>query len=181
MKRLVLIISAIFSLAGMQAQTYLEDGDVVSISFIANDLHYYLEASGNGILTKTYPTDNCLWELGITQNGQYTLRDLSTGRYLGWKFTDPSNSQMLLVSTENPSAFSFENKNSVQDKYMHGYLYYSEYYAPWWNTIAMYIDGEWGGSGPYFTTHNWTTTNSISRNGNKKVRAVQLDTSIRLR
>lgn len=155
MKRLLLIISAIFSLAGMQAQTYLEDGDVVSISFIANDLHYYLEASGNGILTKTYPTDNCLWELGITQNGQYTLKDLSTGRYLGWKFTDPSNSQMLLVSTENPSAFSFENQNSVQDKYMHGYLYYSEYYAPWWNTIAMYIDGEWGGSGPYFTTHNW--------------------------
>ncbi|MBR2451442.1 MAG: hypothetical protein IKB40_08145 [Paludibacteraceae bacterium] len=155
MKRLVLIISAIFSLAGMQAQTYLEDGDVVSISFIANDLHYYLEASGNGILTKTYPTDNCLWELGITQNGQYTLKDLSTGRYLGWKFTDPSNSQMLLVNTDNPSAFSFENQNSVQDKYMHGYLYYSEYYAPWWNTIAMYIDGEWGGSGPYFTTHNW--------------------------
>ena len=155
MKRLVLIISAIFSLAGMQAQTYLKNGDVVSISFIANNLHYYLEASGNGILTKTYPTDDCLWELGITQNGQYTLRDLSTGRYLSWKFTDPSNSQMLLVNTDNPSAFSFENKNSVQDNYMHGYLYFSEYYAPWWNTVAMYIDGEWGGSGPYFTTHNW--------------------------
>ena len=155
MKRLVLIISAIFSLAGMQAQTYLKNGDVVSISFIANNLHYYLEASGNGILTKTYPTDDCLWELGITQNGQYTLKDLTTGRYLSWKFTDPSNSQMLLVNTDNPSAFSFENKNSVQDNYMHGYLYYSEYYAPWWNTVAMYIDGEWGGSGPYFTTHNW--------------------------
>ena len=126
MKRLVLIISAIFSLAAVQAQTYLKNGDVVSISFIANNLHYYLEASGNGILTKTYPTDDCLWELGITQNGQYTLRDLSTGRYLGWKFTDPSNSQMLLVNTDNPSAFSFENKKSVQDNYMHGYLYYSE-------------------------------------------------------
>ena len=155
MKRLVLIIFAIFALVGIQAQTYLKDGDVVSISFIANDLHYYLEASGNGILTKTYPTDDCLWELGITPNGQYTLKDLSTGRYLSWKFTDPSNSQMLLVNTNNPSAFSFENKNSVQDNYMHGYLYYSEYYAPWWNTVAMYIDGEWGGSGPYFTTHNW--------------------------
>ena len=155
MKRILLILSTIFSLVSIQAQTYLQNGDVVSISFIANNLHYYLEASGNGILTKTYPTDDCLWELGITQNGQYTLRDLSTGRYLGWKFTDPSNSQMLLVNTDNPSAFSFENKNSVQDNYMHGYLYYSEYYSPWWNTIAMYIDGEWGGSGPYFTTHNW--------------------------
>ena len=155
MKRLVLIISAIFSLAAVQAQTYLKNGDVVSISFIANNLHYYLEASGNGILTKTYPTDDCLWELGITKNGQYTLRDLSTGRYLSWKFTDPSNSQMLLVNTDNPSAFSFENKNSVQDNYMHGYLYFSEYYSPWWTTVAMYIDGEWGGSGPYFTTHNW--------------------------
>ena len=57
MKRLVLIIFAIFALVGIQAQTYLKDGDVVSISFIANDLHYYLEASGNGILTKTYPTE----------------------------------------------------------------------------------------------------------------------------
>ena len=155
MKRLSLIISVIFSFACMQAQTYLKDGDVVSISFIANDLHYYLEASGNGILTKTYPTDDCLWELGITQNGQYTLKDLTTGRYLSWKFTDPSNSQMLLVNTNTPSAFSFENKNSVQDNYMHGYLYFSEYYSPWWTTVAMYIDGEWGGSGPFFTTHNW--------------------------
>ena len=152
MKRLLLIISAILSLATLQAQ-YLNTDDMVTITFIANNQHYYLEASNNGILTQTFPTDNCLWRLEVTQNGQYAFQDMTTGKYLGWVFTDPSNSHMTLSA--NPSAFSFENVGSVENNYMYGYLYYSIYYEPWWNTIPMYIDGEWGGSGPFFMIHNW--------------------------
>ena len=37
MKRLLIILAAIFSFAGIQAQTYLNDGDYVTISFIANN------------------------------------------------------------------------------------------------------------------------------------------------
>ena len=157
MKRLLIILSAIFSFAGMQAQ-YLNNGDVVSISFLANDARYYLEASRNGILTQTYPTDDCLWVLGVDQNGNYTLQDLTTGRYLFVNFTDPSNSQLILA--QEPTAFSFNNQGSVANQYMYGHLYFSLYYQPWWTTISMYIDSEWGGSGPYFTSHSWTN-NSI--------------------
>lgn len=156
MKRLVLIISAIFSLAGMQAQTYLEDGDVVSISFIANDLRYYLEASSNGVLTQPYPTDDCLWELGITQNGQYTLKDLTTGRFLSCQFTDPSNSRIILANS--PDAFSFTNQGSVRDSYMYGYLHVSHYYAPWHGTYAIYLDMSWGSGSPQFIFHSWNET-----------------------
>ena len=157
MKRLLIILSAIFSFAGMQAQ-YLNNGDVVSISFLANDARYYLEASRNGILTQTYPTDDCLWVLGVDQNGNYTLQDLTTGRYLFVNFIDPSNSQLILA--QEPTAFSFNNQGSVANQYMYGHLYYSLYYQPWWTTISVYIDSEWGGSGPYFTSHSWTN-NSI--------------------
>ena len=157
MKRLLIILSAIFSFAGMQAQ-YLNNGDVVSISFLANDVRYYLEASRNGILTQSYPTDDCLWVLGVDKNGNYTLQDLTTKQYLYIKFTDPSNSQLILA--QEPTAFSFNNQNSVANQYMHGHLYFSLYYQPWWTTISMYIDSEWGGSGPYFTSHSWTN-NSI--------------------
>ena len=155
MKRLLIILSAIFSFAGMQAQ-YLNNGDVVSISFLANNARYYLEASRNGILTQPYPTDDCLWVLGVDKNGNYTFQDLTTRQYLYIKFTDPSNSQLILA--QEPTAFSFNNQNSVVNQYMHGHLYFSLYYQPWWTTISMYIDSEWGGSGPYFTSHSWTNS-----------------------
>ena len=89
MKRLVLIISAILSLATLQAQTsdgYLTDGDIVSISVEIEEgelKRYYLEASADGILTQSYATANCLWVLGISQNNDayhYTLKDLTTNR-----------------------------------------------------------------------------------------------------
>ena len=157
MKRLLIILAAIFSFAGIQAQ-YLNNGDVVSISFLANDVRYYLEASRNGILTQPYPTDDCLWVLGVDQNGNYTFQDFTTGQYLYIKFTDPSNSQLILA--QEPTAFSFNNQGSVANQYMYGHLYFSLYYQPWWTTISMYIDSEWGGNGPYFTSHSWTN-NSI--------------------
>ena len=154
MKRLLLILLTIFSLTHLSAQSYLQDGDVVSISFVANDVRYYLEASGNGITTQPYATDDCLWQLGVN-NGNYTFQDLTTGRYLSCNFTDPSNSQLMLASTQ-PTAFLFNHQNSVEGSYMQGHLYFSIYYEPWWTTISMYIDGEWGASGPYFITHSWT-------------------------
>lgn len=153
MKRLVLIISAIFSFAGIQAQ-YLNNGDVVSISFLANGVRYYLEASGNGILTQSYPTDDCLWKLGITQTGNYTLQDLTTERYLFGEFTDPSSSRFVLA--QEPTTFSFTDQGSVPNKYMYGHLYYSQYYQPWWTTISMYLDAEWLTNTPTFIGHSWT-------------------------
>ena len=154
MKRLLIILSAIFSLVSIQAQTYLNDGDYVTISFIANDFRYYLEASGDGILTQSHATDECLWKLGITQTGNYTLQDLTTGRYLFGEFTDPSSSRFVLA--QEPTTFSFNNKGSVANQYMYGHLYYSQYYQPWWTTISMYLDAEWLTNTPTFIGHSWT-------------------------
>ena len=154
MKRLLIILSAIFSFAGIQAQTYLNDGDYVTISFIANNFRYYLEASGDGILTQSYATDECLWKLGITQTGNYTLQDLTTGRYLFGQFTDPSSSRFVLA--QEPTTFSFTDQGSVPNKYMYGHLYYSQYYQPWWTTISMYLDAEWLTNTPTFIGHSWT-------------------------
>ena len=155
MKRLLIILSAIFSFAGIQAQ-YLNDKDVVSISFLANGFRYYLEASGNGVLTQPYPTDDCLWELGITDKGQYTLKDLTTGRFLSCQFTDPSNSRIILANS--PDAFSFTNQGSVQDSYMYGFLHVSHYYEPWNGTYPIYLDMSWWGGSPQFIFHSWNET-----------------------
>jgi hypothetical protein len=154
MKRLLIILAAIFSFAGIQAQTYLNDGDYVTISFIANNFRYYLEASGDGILTQSHATDECLWKLGITQTGNYTLQDLTTERYLFGEFTDPSSSRFVLA--QEPTAFSFNNQGSVANQYMYGHLYYSRYYEPWWTTINMYLDAEWLTNTPTFIGHSWT-------------------------
>ena len=154
MKRLLIILAAIFSFAGIQAQTYLNDGDYVTISFIANNFRYYLEASGDGILTQSHATDECLWKLGITQTGNYTLQDLTTGRYLFGEFTDPSSSRFVLA--QEPTTFSFNNQGSVANQYMYGHLYYSQYYQPWWTTISMYLDAEWLTNTPTFIGHSWT-------------------------
>ena len=154
MKRILLILSTIFSLVSIQAQTYLNDGDYVTISFVANDFRYYLEASGGGILTKSYATDDCLWRLGVTQTGNYTLQDLTTERYLYGNFSDPSSSNYSLAS--QGTVFSFTDQGSVAGKYMYGHLYYSQYYQPWWTTINMYLDAEWLTNTPTFIGHSWT-------------------------
>ena len=153
MKKLLLIISAVLGITTAQAQ-YLNDGDVVSICFIANDVRYYLEASGNGILTQPYPTDDCLWTLGVDEDGKYTLQDLTTGRYLFGEFTDPSSSRFVLAP--QGTVFSFTDQGSVAGKYMYGHLYYSRYYEPWWTTISMYLDAEWLTNTPTFIGHSWT-------------------------
>ena len=154
MKRILLILSTIFSLVSIQAQTYLNDGDYVTISFVANDFRYYLEASGDGILTKSYATDDCLWRLGVTQTGNYTLQDLTTERYLYGNFSDPSSSNYSLAL--QGTVFSFTDQGSVAGKYMYGHLYYSQYYQPWWTTINMYLDAEWLTNTPTFIGHSWT-------------------------
>ena len=77
MKRILLVIFAILSLVTLQAQTpetdgYLTDGDIVSIRYINKwntGATNYISLSQNGISTLDYVDENCLWKLGITNNG----------------------------------------------------------------------------------------------------------------
>ena len=156
MKRLLIILAAIFSFAGIQAQTYLNDGDYVTISFMANGFRFYLEASGDGLRTTNAISDHCLWEMKIVDD-KYRLRDLTTGKYLRCDFTDPSNSSLILTNETSADAFSFADKGSKEGVYMQGHLYVSHYYAPWHGTFAIYLDMHWINNSPNFVFHSWDT------------------------
>ena len=153
MKRLVLIISAILLLATLQAQTpvtdgYLTDGDIVSISveIQENELNrYYLEASADGILTQSYTTANCLWELGISENNgayHYTLKDLTSDKYI-YIDANPSNPTYSLQNTA--TTFTLDREAGEQGKYETGKLYYRFYYSSWnsWQTVYFAQGGWW--------------------------------------
>ena len=148
MKRLLLIISLIFSLTGMLAQTsdgYLTDGDIVSISVLSDEngiKRYYLEASTDGLLTKEYATKECLWKLGITENNgnyTYTLQDMTTNKYLNIA-ENPSNPSYSLVDNP-PTALTFNRLNGDNRPGIceYGTLYYHFYYSQWnsWRTIYI--------------------------------------------
>ena len=145
MKRLLLILSAIFSLVGVQAQA-LKTGDVVSISFKNTpwqnfDYYTYMEASTSGILSKTYATDDCLWELTVNNN-QYAFRDLTTGKYLAIHNTG-SNQEALILS-DQVTLFSFTDKGSLEGKYMYGQLYYNT--VTHWGAAVSLMISEYGGT-----------------------------------
>ena len=147
MKRLLLILSLIFSFAaGMQAQTpYLETGDIVSIHYgyweqtswwPENVYEYrtnYMEASNSGIKMVPYATDNCLWELTV-ENNAYAFRDLTTGQYL--RIKDEISQESALILADNASAFYFTDKGGEKGKYMFGQLYYNTV-TPWGSPIAL--------------------------------------------
>ena len=151
MKRILLVIFAILSLAVTQAQTsdgYLTSGDIVSISAEINEgglKRYYLEASADGILTQSYATANCLWELGISQNNgayHYTLKDLTSNKYI-YIDANPSNPKYSLQNTA--TTFTLDREDGEQGKYETGKLYYRFYYNPWnsWQTVYFAQGGWW--------------------------------------
>ena len=151
MKRLVLIIFAILSLVTLQAQTsdgYLTDKDIVSISVEINEngvKRYYLEASADGILTQSYATANCLWELGISENNgvyHYTLKNLTSDKYI-YIDANPSNPTYSLQNTA--TTFTLEREAGAQGTYETGKLYYRFYYSPWnsWQTVYFAQGGWW--------------------------------------
>ena len=153
MKRLLLILSAIFISVVAQAQT-LKSGDIVSISFKSYpwgqtlDYYTYMEASTSGILSKTNATDDCLWELEVstTNNGyQYAFKDLTTGKYLAVNYTG-SNQEALKLSEKDAQGtlFSFTETEGEEGKYMYGQLYYNT--VTHWGQAMPLLVSEYGGT-----------------------------------
>ena len=133
MKRLLLIIFAILSLAHMQAQVtdgYLTNGDIVSIRYINmwnTGATNYLSLSQNGISTLGYVDENCLWRLGIVENGnnyEYTFEHIATpGIYLRAEQIYNNQGQTANIvsgNASNKTAFRFEHTGSVQNSHLLG-------------------------------------------------------------
>ena len=134
MKKLLLIISAILSLATLQAQTpvtdgYLTSGDIVSIRYIHmwnTESTNYLSLSQNGISTLGYVDENCLWRLGITRNGnnyEYTFEHIATGMYLrAAQTSDQQTANIVTGNASNKTAFRFDHRASVKNSHLMGKL-----------------------------------------------------------
>ena len=150
MKRLLLIIFAILSLATIQAQ-YLKTGDIVSISFKDTpwqtfNYYTYLEASSSGILSTNVVNDNCLWELTVDEkNNTYTFKDLTTGKYLRIDNTGSNQEALVLIASPDArSAFSMTIKDGEEGKYMKGVLYYNT--VTHWGAQVQLMMSEYGGT-----------------------------------
>ena len=151
MKRLLLIIFAIFSFVGAHAQApYLETGDIVSISFKddpwnVRNYYTYMVASNSGILSTNVVNDDCLWELTVDQQtNTYSFRDLTTGKYL--RINNTGSNQESLQLTDAPdarSAFSFTDKGGERGKYMFGQLYYNT--VTHWGAAVSLMISEYSG------------------------------------
>lgn len=145
MKRIVLIISAILSLATLQAQ--VATNDTVTISRFANNTRSYLEASANGLHLTTKVNDNCLWI--VTKSGNnYSFKTVATPtQYLyvsastsGWFGTSASATLQLGSSA---STFAISNASSGNG-YTSGELYYT--YKPNRTPYNFYLtvsNGSW--------------------------------------
>lgn len=130
MKRILLVIFAILSLAATQAQTsdgYLSDGDIVSIRYINmwnTGATNYISLSQSGISTLGYVDENCLWRLGITRNGnnyEYTFEHIATGMFLRAAQTSSQQTANITSGTEaNKTAFRFDHRASVKNSHLMG-------------------------------------------------------------
>ena len=158
MKKVFLIIAAAFlSLANAHAQVtdgYLTSGDIVSISFDnwgQGNPYYYIEANNNGTQTVQAVTTNCLWEIGISKNGneyEYTFKHTSLNRYLSIK-DNGNQSYSLLLSTQ-PTLFRIkEAKNNAAKAYLYGQIYYTAS-----GNIPVHLNCE----NSYFHARTWWST-----------------------
>ena len=158
MKKVLLIIAAaILSLANAHAQVtdgYLTSGDIVSISFDnwgQGNPYYYIEANNNGTQTVQAVTTNCLWEIGISKNGneyEYTFKHTSLNRYLSIK-DNGNQSYSLLLSTQ-PTLFRIkEAKNNAAKAYLYGQIYYTAS-----GNIPVHLNCE----NSYFHARTWWST-----------------------
>ena len=151
MKRLLLVLFAIFSFIGMQAQApYLETGDIVSISFKddpwnVRNYYTYMVASNSGILSTNVVNDDCLWELTVDQKtNTYSFRDLTTGKYLRINNTGSNQESLQLIDAPDArSAFSFTDKGGERGKYMFGQLYYNT--VTHWGAAVSLMISEYSG------------------------------------
>ena len=163
MKRLLIILSAIFSFASMQAQTpvtdgYLTSGDIVSIAYDYWGQGYrYLEASTDGIRTTKVASDKCFWEIGITKNNSeyfYTFKSLATNRYLGVK--DNGNQNYSMILSDAPTSYrQSEPNNNAERAYLYGDFYYTAA-----NNVTVYLN--WEGDKYYLQTW-WSHPNYIEK------------------
>ena len=151
----ILLLALMFS---PFAHAQLADGDIVTLRYDGpswqpkeNRTHYYLEAGVNGLKVVNSPTDDCLWEMHVVENGNntnYTFQTLPReGRstyYLSYNTTnDPQKGQLRLLQNINPTAFSFNVVEGEEGKYMMGHMSTTYYYPSWYTNITLRVHADY--------------------------------------
>lgn len=150
MKKLLIFSLLFIAALGVKAQTYLANGDYVTISYTSEwgnaIARKYLETSISGVLYTNIVNDNCLLQLEVV-NGDYRFKDVTTDLYLKVNNNGANSGSLILTDKTNASLFKFANKGSVQGQYMFGQLYYNATMS-WGSIVALYL-------GENFTTASW--------------------------
>ena len=146
----ILLLTLMFS---PFAHAQLADGDIVTLRYDGpswqpkeNRTHYYLEAGVNGLKVVESPTDDCLWEMHVIENGNntnYTFQTLpregQSTYYLSYTTTDAQHGQLRLLQNNNPTAFSFNVVEGEEGKYMMGHMSTTYWYPSWYTNITLRV------------------------------------------
>ena len=171
MKKLLLILLAAFCFASTQAQTYLQDGDYVTISYTkswGNDVpRKYLEVSASGVLTTEIVNMNCILQIKIDGNS-YRFKDVTTGMYLKVDNQGGNQGTIILTDEGNASAFQISDKGGVEGQYMYGPMYYNG--IAWGSPIQLFVGENFTIGGDWYSTFEfyvdkWTKEGSDSPGG----------------
>ncbi|MBO7259159.1 MAG: hypothetical protein J6U94_03740 [Paludibacteraceae bacterium] len=166
---LLIAIACIASPAMAQNNGYFSNEDYVTLSFVANDVRYYLEASPSGLLTQNFPTDNSLWRWRKYVNGDsyhYTLQDVSTGKYLGIRDYGNNTYALMLKDAETAFLVTEVDEAATTDNYLKAKLSYvysivhSEWYTEQRHVYVMY---EWVNNTPVFKANTWADRIDIEK------------------
>ena len=166
---LIMAISYIAFPAIAQNNGYFSDDDYVTLSFMANDVRYYLEASPSGLLTRNFPTDNSLWRWRKYVNGNsyhYTLQDITTGKHLGIR--DYGNNTYALMLKDSETAFlvtevdaAVTTENYLKAKLSYVYsIVHNEWYT---EKRYVYVMSEWVNNTPVFNANTWGSQIDIEK------------------
>ena len=144
----ILLLALMFS---PFAHAQLADGDIVTLRYEApswqpkeNRTHYYLEAGVNGLREVNYPTDDCLWQLGINETtGHYTFqtlpRDGQPTYYLSHTTTDAQHGRLVVLTNNNPTPFSLDVLEAVEGQFVRANMYHTYWYQSWYSNISLRI------------------------------------------
>lgn len=110
--RRILFTLCLFMMLPMALFGQTSNGDIIAITYTSGNTTYYLKAPvANGDVTRTTSADlSCLWEVSVVSNGNYALKNVSTGYYLTSNGTG-NRARIQVSSTSQTTTWTYSNNH----------------------------------------------------------------------
>lgn len=110
--RRILFTLCLFMMLPMALFGQTSNGDIIAITYTSGNTTYYLKAPvANGDVTRTTSADlSCLWEVSVVSNGNYALKNVSTGYYLTSNGTG-NRARIQVSSTSQTTTWTYPNNH----------------------------------------------------------------------